>query len=281
MGTPWRLLITPSAVGRRNMSVDEAIVEAVAAGQSPPTLRLYTWDPPCLSLGHAQPREVVDDQALAEAGWDLVRRPTGGRALLHTDELTYSIAAADTVEGLAGGVLPSYQYLSRGLLAGLQRLGLHPDASALTVVGEADRRNPVCFEVPSAYEITAGGKKLVGSAQLRRRGAVLQHGSLPLGGDVTRVVRGLRYPDEDSRRQAADRLRRHATTLEEQLGRAVPFDEAAKAIVEGFAAALGWSVTEGRLTSGELSLARQLEATIYRAPDPLPTSPLPGAGRQP
>lgn len=264
MPLTWRLLITPGASGRHNMAVDEAILEAVAAGQAPPTLRLYAWAPPCLSLGYAQAVDVVDEAALAEAGWDLVRRPTGGRALLHADELTYSIAAPDSLPGLSGGVLPSYQHLSRGLLAGLERLGIHPDAPALTVVGEADKLNPVCFEVPSAYEITVGGRKLIGSAQLRRRGAVLQHGSLPLHGDITRVVRVLRYPEDGSRREAAARLRRNATTLEEQLGRAVGWDAAVAALTDGFADALGWSMEQAPLTLGEASLARQLESTLYR-----------------
>jgi lipoate-protein ligase A len=272
MSSTWRLLITPPALGRRNMAVDEAILETVAAGQALPTLRLYAWDPPCLSLGHAQPADVVDEDVLAEAAWDVVRRPTGGRALLHTDELTYSIAAPDSAPGLSGGVLPSYQYLSQGLLAGLQRLGLRPDAPALTVIGDADRRNPVCFEVPSAYEITVGGKKLIGSAQLRRRGAILQHGSLPLHGDITRVVRVVRYPDEAARRQAAARLALHATTLERELGRVVSFNEAAGAMVEGFATALRLSIAEGHLTSGEESLARQMETTLYRQMDPSSTA---------
>jgi lipoate-protein ligase A len=279
MSTAWRLLITPPAMGRRNMAIDEAILDSVAAAMAPPTLRFYAWDPACLSLGHAQPMDVVDEAGLVVEGWDIVRRPTGGRALLHTDELTYSIAAPDSVPGLAGGVLPSYRTLSRGLLAGLERLGLHPDAPALTVVGQSDRLNPVCFEVPSAYEITVGGKKLVGSAQLRRRSAILQHGSLPLTGDITRVVRGLRYPDEDSRRQAAVRLRRHATTLEVQLGRPVSFDAAAGALVEGFVEALGWSITPGPLTSNEQSMARQLEATLYRQVALAPAAPEPDAGR--
>jgi lipoate-protein ligase A len=270
MSSTWRLLIAPPAAGCRNMAVDEAILDAVAAGQAPPTLRFYAWDPPCLSLGHAQSSEVLDEAGLAAEGWDSVRRPTGGRALLHVDELTYSIAAPDSVPGLAGGVLPSYQVLSRGLLAGLEQLGLHPDAAALTVVGQSDRLNPVCFEVPSAYEITVRGKKLVGSAQLRRRGAILQHGSLPLTGDITRVVRGLRYPDDNARRQAADRLRHHATTLEEQVGRLVSFDEAAQALIAGFADALAWSISPAPLTSGEQSVALQLEATLYRQPSLAP-----------
>jgi lipoate-protein ligase A len=279
MSSTWRLLITPPAPGRHNMAVDEAILDSVAGGQSPPTLRLYAWDPGCLSLGHAQSADVVDEEAVAEAGWDVVRRPTGGRALLHIDELTYSISAPVSLPGLSEGVLPSYRYLSGGLLAGLQHLGLRPDAPSLAVVGEDGLRNPICFEVPSAYEITVGGRKMIGSAQLRRRGALLQHGSLPLSGDITRVVRALSFPDESTRREAADRLRRHATTVEEALGRQVSFDAAGQAVVEGFANGLGWKVAAGELTEAEESLARQLEATLYRRGVPSPDYPRPSDGR--
>ena len=245
------------------MAVDEAILDSVAAGQAPPTLRFYAWAPPCLSLGHAQAAEVVDEAGLLAEGWDIVRRPTGGRALLHADELTYSIAAPDSTPGLVGGVLPSYQILSRGLLAGLERLGLDLDAPGLTVLGPSDRINPVCFEVPSAYEITVRGKKLVGSAQLRRRGAVLQHGSLPLDGDITRVARVLHYGDETERQRAAERLGRHAGTLRVLLGRAVSWEQAAQAVQAGFEASLGWSLLADDLSPLESQRARRLEAERY------------------
>jgi lipoate-protein ligase A len=185
MPTEWRLLMSPPATGRRNMAVDEAILAAVTAGHAPPTLRLYAWDPPCLSLGHAQSAEVVDAEALADAGWDVVRRPTGGRALLHTDEVTYSIAGLETTSGLAGGVLPSYRQLSRGLLAGLTRLGLHR-SPALAVRGEVDRLNPVCFESARTRSPSAG--KTDQGAQCAG-GSVLQHGSMPLCGDLTTSFR--------------------------------------------------------------------------------------------
>ena len=259
MSDVWRLLISPSASGRRNMAVDEAILEAVAAAASPPTLRLYAWDPPCLSLGRAQPIEVVDEPALAATGWDLVRRPTGGRALLHADELTYAVVAPDRMPALSGGVLASYRELSRGLLAGLERLGLHPDPPAHAELTEADRSNPVCFEVPSAYEITVGGRKLIGSAQLRRRGVVLQHGSLPLEGDITRVARVLRHADPVEQHQAAGRLTRHAVTLKDLLGSVVPWEEASRALQAGFAQALGWNFIAADLTSLEALRAQQIE----------------------
>jgi lipoate-protein ligase A len=153
----------------------------------------------------------------------------------------------------------SYRELSRRLLAALESLGLHPDPPAQATLTSTDRDNPVCFEVPSAYEITVGGKKLIGSAQLRRRGAVLQHGSLPLEGDITRVVRVLRQVDESARRQAAERLGRHATTLSAVLGHAISWDSSAQAVQTGFSRALGWRFSVGELSSKEELRARQLE----------------------
>lgn len=260
MNPEWRLIVSPPASGAANMALDEALLEGVTAGTSPPTLRLYGWKPPCLSLGHAQPLEVVDLAALHSEGWDLIRRPTGGRALLHADEVTYAVAAPADHPALAGGVLEGYRTLSQGLLAALEILGITPDRPQAAPISPEDRANPVCFEVASAYEITVSGRKLIGSAQLRRRGAVLQHGSLPLEGDITRVVRVLRFVDEGERQQAAHRLRRHATTLAAEAGRRVPWEEAADALALGFTRGLGLHLRPGVLEPGEIERAAVLEA---------------------
>ncbi len=176
----WRLLITSPARGSWNMAVDEAILEETGRGSSLPTLRLFAWEPPCLSLGYAQPIEDVDLDRLHERGWDLVRRPTGGRAVLHTDELTYSVIAPLNEPRVAGTLLESYQRLAKALVEALHLLVLPVQVQEQAVVPAAQTTNPVCFEVPSAFEITVDGKKLIGSAQARRKEGVLQHGSLPL-----------------------------------------------------------------------------------------------------
>jgi len=255
-GATWRLIRSPAADGATNMAVDEAILRAVAAGDVPPTLRLYAWDPPCLSLGRGQPVEDVDRGAVAAAGYGLVRRPTGGRAILHIDELTYSIAAPEGEERVAGGVVESYRRLSQGLMRGLALLGVRG------VVAEERLKNrgaegPVCFEVPSDYEITVGGKKLVGSAQMRARGAVLQHGAVPLTGDIARICPLLRgHPDPEG-------VRARATTVERALSRPVSWEEAAEALIEGFAEALDLRLDPGDLTEEEQVAARALLAEKY------------------
>ncbi|HET7009562.1 MAG TPA: lipoate--protein ligase family protein [Anaerolineales bacterium] len=264
MSSIWRLVYSSPASGRENMAADEALLEAVTQRVAAPTLRFYAWDPPCLSLGRAQPLAQVDLVRLEAEGWDWVRRPTGGRAILHTDELTYAVAGPIDEPDLAGGVLDSYRRLSAGLVRGLELLGIQPDPPAETHVDDAGRQQPVCFEVPSAYEITVGGRKLIGSAQVRRRGGVLQHGTLPLGGDLTRICRVLRYPDELARRAAADRLSAHAVTLEELLGRRVGWQEAATALAKGFDEALGWPL--------ESTTTSETESVSTRSGEGLPAS---------
>jgi len=180
------------------MAVDEAILETMGQISSQPTLRLFAWMPPCLSLGYAQPVSDVDRAALDHFGWDLVRRPTGGRAILHTDELTYSVIAPLQEPRVKGSVLESYSRLAQALLLALQSLDL--PALAVETDGPSTRQtNPICFEVPSNYEITVNGQKLIGSAQARRREGVLQHGTLPLFGDLTRITRVLKFSEENLR----------------------------------------------------------------------------------
>jgi lipoate-protein ligase A len=261
----WRLLITSPASGDWNMAVDEAILESAGRGDSLPTLRLYAWDPPCLSLGYAQPYADVDLARLKERGWDVVRRPTGGRAILHADELTYAVAGQASHPILAGNVLESYNRLARVISQALKSLGL-PVEMKEREVGDGTSTNPVCFEVPSTYEITVDGRKLVGSAQARRKDGVLQHGSLPLSGDLTRIIQVLAFPEEDDRMDAAYRLLERATTAGAVRGLPVSWDGAAQAFVSAFTDVLGLDLREGILTEFERSRVAELVEIKYSHP---------------
>jgi len=246
------------------MAVDEAILEAVGRGEVPPTLRLYAWQPPCLSLGYAQPAADADREQLAAHGWDLVRRPTGGRAILHTDELTYSVIGPEEEPRLRGGVLESYRCLSQALQAALQAIGLPVQANPLKQESpNTDPKGPVCFEVPSNYEITVHGKKLVGSAQARRREGVLQHGTLPLWGDLTRITRVLCFPDEAARQRAAKRLLKRATTVESIMGNRIEWETAAQAFEAAFEKELSLSLVHSFLTPLENQRAEMLVHEKY------------------
>lgn len=244
------------------MAIDEAISQAIAEGLVPPTLRFYAWAPPCVSLGRNQKIAEIDAARCAALNYDIVRRPTGGRAILHTDELTYSLIASPDHPLMAGLVLDSYLRISEGLVAGLRRLGIPAEPAP-----GSNRAGPdvsaACFEVPSAYEIVAGGRKILGSAQARRAKSVLQHGSLPLFGDLTRVVNCLAFADENERTALRASLLGHAATAENLAGRPVSYDAAREALAVGLAEALTIELIPAELTAQERVWTSELVRDKY------------------
>ena len=180
----WRLLITPPLGAAENMALDEALLErARATGET--VFRVYTWAEPTLSLGRNQSaRDVYDGARARAAGVSVVRRLTGGRALLHHREITYSVTAPI---GADGSLRESYGRINRLLVDGLDRLGV-----CVSVAAPAERALPPtaapCFERPAEGELVVGGRKLVGSAQWRDDGALLQHGSILVEDDQPRVA---------------------------------------------------------------------------------------------
>jgi len=261
----WRLLLEPHPrPGALNMAIDETILRAVVAGQSPPTLRLYGWSPTTLTLGRGQPCADADVGALERDGVDLVRRMTGGTAVLNRDELTYTIAVADSDPRLAGTIAESYRAAGVALVSALARLGLMTaeirPRDRGGAYGSSRGRTPVCFEIPSDYEVTVGGRKLVGSAQMRVRGGVLQHGSLPLRGDIGAISAYL------TQRPDPERIRSFAITLQEALGRTVGWTEAAVALVAAFRDILALSLIESPLSRDERVQAERLLVTKYGDP---------------
>jgi lipoate-protein ligase A len=252
----WRLIVDDAPrSGAANMAADQAIAEACAAGASLPTVRFYRWAPPAVSLGRHQPLAEIDADAVAARGYEVVRRPTGGRAILHIDEFTYSVAAPDSDPRMAGGVMDAYLRISNALMAGLRALGVAADKAPGSVRVGKDV-SAACFEAPSAYEITAGPRKLMGSAQSRRAGYVLQHGSLPLVGDITRLIDVLNL-DADAAAALRRGLAARACTLAEALGVAdddplVAFASVCAAMRQGFEQSLNLQFKVSQLTPAEL-----------------------------
>ena len=236
----WRFLDGGWATGARQMAVDDALLTLCGRGQSPLTLRLFGFRPACLSLGRFQPANQVP----RPPGLDLVRRPTGGGAVVHRADICYSIVLPLSHPLAAGGIRQSYQRLARGLAAGLEALGL-PPLTATAAPDEAARR-AWCFEAVAPHELTLAGRKLVGSAQARRGGALLQQGSIRLSPEPAEAA---------------------ATSLQEALGRPVSWDELAEALIRGFARAWGIEIRPGELTTEEEELARCLEREWYADPD--------------
>ena len=247
--------------GATNMARDEAISRAVSARAQPPTLRLYGWAPPCISLGLSQRIRTVDEAAIQRDGVAVVRRATGGLAILHTDELTYSIALPPDHPIAAGDVMTSYCRIAKAIIEALKILGV-TDAQADAVAKEDKATGPVCFEAPSDYEVMSapkahGGKKLVGSAQWRRVNGVLQHGSLPLTGDIGRVCQYLIDAP------APEAVRAHAATLQEIVERSVSWDKAAQAYQSAFAETLDIQFALTLLSTEEHNTTSELVANKY------------------
>jgi len=258
----YRLIVDKPTPGARNMAVDEAIMNAVIAGESAPTLRFYAWEPACLSLGYGQSVRDADLGRIAERGWQIVRRATGGRAILHIDEVTYSLVFPDTHLLAEGGIIESYRRISTALMHGLELLNLYTASERKE--GRIRHSGPVCFETPSHYEITTtDGRKLVGSAQLRRRGGVLQHGTLPLHGDVTGICDALAFDSVVARDRAKMTVRRRAATLQDALGDILPWQQVVDSLIIGFKETFDADLVPGGLSAWEVAEADRIEAETY------------------
>jgi lipoate-protein ligase A len=202
----WRFIRSGLGTPAYNMAMDEAITVAHSEGKVPPTLRFYGWNPPTLSIGYFQKAAAeVDLEAAERQGIGFVRRPTGGRAVLHDQELTYSIIVAENYPGMPSGVTEAYRVLSEGLLRGFIKLGL--DAQMVQLESNRASReveamtSAACFDAPSWYELVVEGRKVAGSAQMRYKGAVLQHGSVLLELDVDQLFGLLRFPNDAVRQR--------------------------------------------------------------------------------
>ena len=244
--------------GAENMARDEALMRACAHGARP-TLRLYGWKRPTLSLGAHQPGSDADLRACRERGVDLVRRPTGGGAVLHHLEVTYSVSGRLGEAPLPSSVLGIYDRISEALVAGLGRLGVGAEAVRASSRGRAPAD---CFKAQSAREIVVHGRKLVGSAQVRRKGVFLQHGSVLLDLDRALLAIVLR-PGRERDGTGEPPGGPGPMTLLEALGRSPSRDEVHDAIAAGFTAALGCVLEPGALTEEEAALVASLRAFKY------------------
>ncbi len=265
----WRLIVEDAPrSGAENMAVDEAILLAHAAGEAPPTLRFYRWDPPAVSVGYFQDYATdVDPAVCREEGVDIVRRPTGGRAVLHDKEVTYSVVVS--TDRLPGAVVETYRLIAEGLVRGLRDLGLEADlaperggrggAGDRAEGGVAGVPDGACFEAPSSYEILAGGRKVVGSAQVRRDGVILQHGSIPLELDSALLARTLGLGP-----RAAARIAAKAAGLGDVRPGGVPiYAEVCRAVTRGIGESLEVEFAPGGLTPGETATAERLVREKY------------------
>lgn len=268
----WRLLRSGPCAPAMNMAVDEAVLTAVSQGASPPTIRFYGWNPPTLSIGYFQrAEEEVDLEQLREVGYGFVRRPTGGRAVLHDKELTYSIMVSEDYPGIPKRVTEAYRVLSEGLLHGFRLLGL--DAHMVDLGSEEEREkydapgSAACFDSPSWYELVVEGRKAAGSAQVRHRGGLLQHGSILLDLDAEELFGLLRFRKPELQQRMLNGFKKRAVAINPlltELGKdRIGYSEAEAAFRKGMESGLQIRLEEADLTPLEVGLAARLVEEKY------------------
>lgn len=260
------------------MAIDEAILTACQENRVPPTLRFYGWSPAALTIGYFQQAErEVDFEALRRAGIGFVRRPTGGRAVLHDRELTYSIVVSESFPGIPGGIEEACRVLSEGLLRGYRRLGLDARVSGEAAPGAAATADPIelpasspssaCFDAPSRYELTLEGRKLAGSSQLRAKGVLLQHGSVPWALDAALLFDVLRFGDETERQRKKRVFLRKAAAIGDFIPAgnlpSDPMPVMEEVFAAGFREGLNVELVPGGLTEFETELAARLAVDKY------------------
>ncbi len=238
----WRLIRSGELDGAVNMAVDEALLRQQQRTRLPPVLRFYGWDRPTISLGYLQKIKAEEVSRWQTDGIDLVRRMTGGWAVHHHRELTYAVAGRPGEYTLPERVGECFVYISRGIIRGLELLGVKAALRGDGAGAGGSAPEFFCFHDRARYDVVAGGKKLVGSAQRWQNGAFLQQGSIMLGSGP-----GL----EDG------------TCLEFVLGRKVGRDEAAECLARGFSEALGIRLKPGEMLPEERELAERLAKEKY------------------
>jgi lipoate-protein ligase A len=240
-----RFLETGAGRAAFNMGLDEAILEAVADGASPPTLRLYTWNPPAISIGYFQGmREEIDLDACARLGVEAVRRATGGGAVLHDAEVTYSIVVPEGHELAPPDILESYRKICAGLIEGLSILGVRAEFAPIN-------------------DLVVDGRKISGNAQTRKKGCLLQHGTILLDVDFEKMFSLLLVPQEKLKGKLITAAKERVAGLRQILGRRVDPEEASAALAGGFAKAWGSELREGAPTARELARAGELDREKY------------------
>ena len=271
----WRLIKDSYHTGFMNMAIDEAIMIAHREGLVPPTIRFYQWSPPAVSLGYFQDlKKEIDVDVCRNLGIDIVRRSTGGKAVLHDKELTYSFIIKENHPLVNDSILETYKKISGGIIRGLSYLGIKAELVPLreklksTPSGnEAKSKIPhsdiksICFSVPSQYEVQVMGKKIVGSAQVRKREIVLQHGSLLIELEKDKLFSVFNFPSTQIRERLKTRFK--ATSLEEILKRKINFSELSEILPVGFEEEFGVRLTEGKLTEQEEKISKELLENKY------------------
>lgn len=247
----WRLIwVNEAADCYTNMAIDEAILNAVANDEVPSTLRFYRWNPSAVSIGYFQSmKKVVHIDNCQKKGIDYIRRITGGGAVYHDfeGELTYSLVTKESNPKIPRDIVKSYQTICAGLLNGLAKLGVQAE-----------------FQPINDIILQENGKKISGNAQTRRKGVVLQHGTIIRKVDVEKMFSALIVPDEKVRAKLISSAKDRVSSLAQVLGAPPSFEEIQKSLTEGIELALNISTVLSELTKKELADAKNIAETKFK-----------------
>lgn len=255
-----------------NMALDEALMDWHSEGSIPPVIRFYEWNPATVSIGYFQRAERdIDLQAVKEQGLGFIRRPTGGRAVLHEHELTYSIIVSEQYPNMPTTVTEAYRVLSEGLLEGFRNLGMDAYFSVPeTEEQQADLKKPksaVCFDAPSWYELVVEGKKVAGSAQTRQKGVILQHGAILLDMDQEKLLSVFNFASEEEKEKMRAKLPEKAVAINDLVSEPMTIAQCVKAFKKGFEQSLTISLEPYTLTEEQLQYVVALEEKKYLTED--------------
>ena len=245
MNEQWRLLQTGYTTASVNMAIDRAVLVANSEDKVPPTVRFFGWKPSAISIGYFQSlEEEVDLDNCKRFGVDYVRRVTGGGAVFHEDELTYSIVIPESHPSIPKNIMQSYGRICGALIRGLKHLGIESDYVPIN-------------------DIISSGRKISGNAQTRKNRTVLQHGTILLDVDVDKMFPLLKVPNEKITDKLIADVKQRVTSVKHILGEDVGFEKTAEAMKVGFEKDFNVELVEGSLTEEEIELTKKFEKEFF------------------
>jgi lipoate-protein ligase A len=245
MNEEWRLLITENNSAYKNMAMDRAELVSISQGNAPPTVRFFTWQPRAISIGYFQSlKEEVDLDACENLGVDYVRRITGGGAVFHDKELTYSIVIPESHNQIPKNIMKSYGRICGAIIKGLEQLDIESEYVPIN-------------------DIISGGKKISGNAQTRKAKTVLQHGTILMDVDVEEMFSLLIVPDEKIKDKMISDVKQRVTSVKDILGRVISFRKIAEAMRIGFEEEFNINLDFGSLTDEEKELTNKFEKEFF------------------
>jgi lipoate-protein ligase A len=264
----WGFLDSGSGSPSYNMALDEALIKWHKACEIPPIIRFYTWQPATLSIGYFQKAEKeIDFVEVKKQNIGFVRRPTGGRAVLHEHELTYSVIVNEEYPDMPSNVTEAYRVISEGILLGFRNLGLDANFSVPNTEKEKaalkEPRSSVCFDAPTWYELVVEGRKVAGSAQTRKNGVILQHGSILLDLDDEKLFSLFLFKNERIKERMLKSFKDKAVAINSLSSRKISLEEAKQAFQKGITDGLNIDLLPFKLTEIQNEEVIEIARTKY------------------